>query len=129
MFDLKSINYLSDPVAEYTLDLKMAITLSDLKKVMEQWKTLANHANEIVQKMNEEDFEKFRAGMRIENQGKFAGEEWFNKYAEVVMPQVMFVVSSFSHDRKAPWGLVYIRMLEYGAIKEDGGIAYLVEQK
>lgn len=118
------IGYLSECDKEYTKSLTAAETLDDLREHAKRWEPVAADALEIVSGMTEDGFKAFRKGLRSERRGKFAGEEWMNKYGAVMLPAVLFEASIVASLYMVPWGLAYIRLRESGRIVESArGVA------
>ena len=128
-FDLKNINYLTEPMDDFVKGIDHAIDLQSLREVFDYWEPIANAARNISYAMGDDDFNEFRDGLKMERKNKFAGEHWQNKYSELIMPSVMFIVTMYATEFHATWGAVYIRMKQEGLITERDGIAYLVERK
>lgn len=123
---MEKIGYLSECDREYTKLLTAQETLDDLRALTKSYELIAADAHEIAARMTEDDFKEFRAGLKKERRGKFAGEAWADKYAAVMLPAVMFGVSEIAVSYHVPFGVAYIRMRESGRLVENGGVASLI---
>src|SRR5258708_789791 len=110
------ITYISEQPHDYARAIDDASTLISLQSVIAEWRSLAEDAWKIALAMKDSDFADFRAGLRLERRGKFAGEEWNERFADILMPAVMFKVSITANEYKVPWGLAYIRLKETGKL-------------
>ena len=101
------INHLTeDPAPQYADDLHWCLSAKELlEKLDADWSELAPDALEIVKEMGAEDFKVFREGLKKERKGEFAGEEFSDKYSNVLMPEIMFKTSMIAIQYKVPWGL------------------------
>lgn len=116
---IDNINYLTeDPAPQYAADLHWCLSAKELfEKLEADWSELASDAIEIVKGMSDEDFVVFRAGLKKERKGEFAGEKYTEKYSSVLMPEIMFKASMMAIQYKAPWGLAFIRLQEHEKVK------------
>lgn len=124
-FSIEKIGFLSDPSKAYTDDLTKAKSLTELQVVGKKWESVASDALMRIREMSQEDFETFRHGLARERRGHFAGEEFSERFANIMMPDILFAASMKAIEFKAPWGLCYIRMRDAGQIYEKNGIALL----
>lgn len=118
-----NVNYLSEPVADYHKELDACNSLFDLRVFVDKWKLLANDAFEVAQSMTTEDWPIFRKGLKSERRGRYAGDKWTERYAAILLPEIMFKVSMTANQFHCPWGLAYIRHREVGHIIEEYNIA------
>ena len=116
---MKPITYFSEHPQEWASSLDGADTLEKLKLLCEEWKELAPDALRTVVKMTGADFLQWRAGLKMERKGKFAGDSFSEKYGDITMPAIMFKVEMVASGYKVPWGLAYIRMKETGTLPTD----------
>lgn len=121
------INYLSACDEDYAKGLKAAKSLDDLVTHVEIYRRVADDAWQVVSKMSGEQFLEFRKGYVQETKGNFAGEEFAEKYGDVMMPATLFQVSMVANHFKTPWGCAFIRLKEVGKITEKKGIATYAE--
>lgn len=112
------ITYISDQPGDYAKALDGADNLSKLMQVAHDWRELAEDAYEAVAKMTGEDFIAWRKGLAEERRGVFAGEEFYKKFADVLMPKLMFKVSAIAIRFGAPWGCAYLRLKETGNLEK-----------
>jgi hypothetical protein len=110
------ITFSSDQPTDYGKAIDAALTPEDLRSALLAWKNLAADALAVAETMTAEDFEVFRAGLRKERKGRFAGDEWAIKYGAILMPEVMFKVSMVASQFHVPWGLAYKRLEETGRL-------------
>jgi len=89
-----------------------------LRSVTADWRELADDALECANNMTAEDFELFRKGLKKERKGVFAGEKWSERFADILMPALMFKVSITASEYKVPWGLAYLRLKEAGRLPQ-----------
>lgn len=112
------INYLSDCPGDYAKALDGADTLDALLLALRGWDSLAADAYKIAAKMTPQDFREFRAGLKMERKGEWAGEKFQEKFASILMPEVLFKVSIVANQFGAPWGLTYLRLKETGQLEK-----------
>jgi hypothetical protein len=108
------ITYTSDQPGDYAKALDAADSLGKLREVTAEWALLAEDAKAKADAMTEQDFERFRKGLKKERRGQFAGEEFAMEFEDLMMPAVMFKVAIAASEYKVPFGLMYIRMKETG---------------
>lgn len=112
------VTYTSEQPKDYAEALSGASTLDELVKVAEAWQEVASDALAIVKGMTPADFEQWRSGLAKERKGNFAGMEFQNRYAVVLMPERLFKVSMMALEFSVPWGLMYLRLKETGRLDE-----------
>ena len=117
------IDYISETTADYNKMLDEADTLEKLVKGVTDFKLIANDALKKVSTMDQAAFEDFRGGLAMERKRKFAGEEWNDKYGEIIIPSVIMAVAVVAHQFMVPWGCAYIRMRDAGKLVEKDGVA------
>jgi hypothetical protein len=114
----------------YVDDISSASDLKSLRDIIERWSNFAQDAWVIVRDMPEEDFEPFRKGLRAERRGKFAGEEWSDRFGSILLPEVMIKVSMVAEHFKVPWGLALHRLVQEGHLRERAdGVIDVIERK
>lgn len=121
---MKPITYMSDQPGDYVKALSRARSVDALRAVTAAYAEIAPDADEIAKRMTAKDFKRFRAGMKLEREGAFAGEEFAVEFGAVLMPEIMFKVGMVASQFGAPWGCAYIRMKESGqlsALTQPGG--------
>lgn len=124
---MMKITYLSENATDYVAGLKAAQTEDALKSFLKEQRFLANDAYKATTS-DDFDWEEFQRGRKIENSGKFAGEEWAAKYGMVLMPEILIRVGIIAHNYGVPWGCAYIRLREAGLIHEAKTHARWAEQ-
>lgn len=107
---MKAIEYYSETDKDYVKALKKVHTLNDLKSFMLEYDDLVADAKQIVDKMNEKEFQKFIKNRNKENKGIFSNSE---TTSVIMMPEKMFKISAMATQYKVPFGLVYIRLKEH----------------
>ncbi len=118
------ISYLSEPVADYHKELDTCDSLFELRIFVEKWKLLANDAFDVAQAMTSDDWPTFRKGLKSERRGRYAGDNWTERYAAILLPEILFKVSMTANQFICPWGLAYCRHRDVGQIVEKNGVAY-----
>lgn len=113
----KSITGTTEGVAEkYALGLTDSKSLKELIQHLKLWEWIAADALAIASKMNEAQFQEFRDGLLKERKEIFAGDDWYKKYSDILLPAQLFKVSVKAQELKAAWGLVYRRMKQLKVI-------------
>lgn len=120
------IGYLTDVPATYTKAIDGAKNWDELIDAIGPYKLVANDAIQCA--IHEAiggtaSWIEFSAGLHRERKKRFAGEEWMHRFADILMPAVMFHVSGIAAHFFVPWGLAYLRMKEAGKLKERNGVA------
>lgn len=118
---MHEVQPLSDHPGQYAKGLRSCKNKKELREFLFHWTAFAYDAGMAV----EQDtfiFSEYKKGLVMESSGKFAGEEWGDKYGAIIMPNVLFQVSMVAQQYKVPWGLAFIRMEETGLLKRDGDI-------
>jgi hypothetical protein len=116
------ITYTSDQPDDYAKAVDGATTLADLVAVLAAWKPIAPDATLAVPK-DDTEFKAFRKGLRAERRGLFSGNVWVERFGAILMPDLMMRVSMVANKFQAPWGLVFIRLRDHGALSQgDDGI-------
>ena len=121
------ITYISDPVPSYTAAITAAKNRDELQDAIAPFSLVAADAREMAG--GKYSFDEFRKGLRKERRGRFAGEDWAEKFAAIIMPEIMFRVSAVAQKFNAPWGVTYIRLKDAGRIIETDGQAKWVDGK
>lgn len=109
---MRPITYVSDQQADYTNALARCSWLADLLALVRDYGDLTGDARAVVEQMTGADYQEFSRGLLKERRGKYAGDQWADKYAAILMPEVMFRVSLVAQQFKVPWGCAYIRLKE-----------------
>lgn len=121
--DLKSIGYIDEPDVEWRESLDAVRLCFDLKKLAERFAPLFPDAYEQAINMDDDDFMQFRAGLVKERKGRFAGEDFMNKFGSIMLPANMLHVGQVSAKFGVPFGLAFCRMIEAGMLDISSGIA------
>ncbi len=109
------ITYMSEQPTDYAAMLDDADTLSKLTLGVYGWLSVAPDAYEVVAKMGEKEFREWRAGLRVERAGDFAGENFAKRFGAVLMPEELIKVSMVAMKYQVPWGCAYLRLKESSA--------------
>ncbi len=111
--DLMDVRYNDDYAESYTNGLEYAtIEVKALRKYLHRWFPFAQDA--FVQFDSNADFDlfEFKSGLARERSGKFAGEEWAEKYGAIIMPEFLADVSLMASKFHVPWGVMFLRLRE-----------------
>jgi hypothetical protein len=109
----------SNPERDYNMGVAAAADKEALIKAIEPFEVIAADALKSARAMT--DFGEFKRGLELERKGKFAGTEWAEKYADIVMPEVMFTVSLYAAKFMAPWSVTLKRLMDVGRIVRSTG--------
>lgn len=121
------IGYISETPKDYSVGLSKCKTLAALREHVETYRRVADDAWQIVKDMEQPAFLELLRGLRKERNGEFAGDEWAEKYMDVMLPEILFRVSAVAVQYGTPWGCAYIRLKEAGRIEERNNIAHWIE--
>ena len=114
MINLNEISYVDcDVEKRYQKDIDKCDTLEKLKSIMKEWKPLALDAFELVNKMDNKKFNKFRKSLALERKGKYAEDE---DAIIILLPNPMFKVSTVSMRFNVPFGCALHRLMDLGEI-------------
>lgn len=102
---ISEITYLSDPVPDYCDAIRKAASQRALYNVLKEWEELAPDA--LKARPTPKEWEWFQEGLAKETKGKFAGTEWMKRFADVMLPMLLFRVSLIAQHYKAPWGTAW----------------------
>ncbi|MGH7782247.1 MAG: hypothetical protein ACREO5_00155 [Candidatus Binatia bacterium] len=105
-----------NPGRKYSKAVDDAKTLPALIQTLAEWKRFAEDALAIAEKMTDADFVEFRMLLAKERRGKFAGEQFSEKYGAIVMPEKLLISSLVESQYKVPWGLAFLRCEQEGWI-------------
>jgi hypothetical protein len=112
------ITYLSETASDYSKAITNAETLDELRSVVSDYGDVAADAQTAVAAMSAADFKAWRRGLAKERKGKFAGDEFSERFGDVMMPELMFKVSIVAQKFQVPWGCAYIRLKETGQLEK-----------
>ncbi len=111
------IDYMNQVLPEYGAALDKCTTFGDCMSVLDRYRELFPDALAAAPK-NAIEFDQFQRGLRKEREGRFAGEQWLERFGAVMMPalaiQVAEVAMRFHH---VPWGFAFNRLVEAGRVK------------
>ena len=97
---------------EYADALTHAETLEQLRALVEDYCQLALDAWPIAQALTDDEFQAFRAGLKKERRGQFAGHDWATRFGAILLPWPMFRIALLAEEYKVPFGLAWARYLE-----------------
>ena len=124
---MMDITWLSDFHREYTDELDQCTTLAALKAFLDRWRSFAPDAYAVRERIGELTFIQFRKGLLSERAERYAGDEWAEKYGNIVMPDLFIHVSMAALNFHVPWGAAFLRMKEEGLIVERDGAYFFQE--
>jgi hypothetical protein len=127
--DLDSIRFQDCPDVEYTAGLDKAMLRVDLWSHTAMYAPLFPDAHEQALAIEDEErFLQWRAGLRLERKGKFAGEDFMERFGAILMPANLIRVGQVALQFHVPFGLAFCRLKECGAIKiKDGAVEWATE--
>jgi hypothetical protein len=114
------VSYGSDFAKEYCQGLTACDTLERLQEYVEHWSQFARDAYDVTRKMTQADFTEYQKGIAIERKGKFAGEEYAERYGAILLPEFLMFVSYVADRFKVPWGVAFIRLRDMNKIEFNG---------
>jgi hypothetical protein len=121
------IGYTSETPQDYSAGLSKCKTLGQLREHVQTYRRVADDAWQIVKDMEQPAFLELLSGLRKERKGEFAGEEWAEKYMNIMLPEILFRVGAVAVQYGTPWGCAYIRLRDVGRIVERNRIARWVD--
>jgi len=121
---VKAVTYLSECDKEYISELNQCDSLAKLVAHTVKWKPIANDAYEIACYMNYTDWYEFEKGYALEKKNRVhgAGLEWQEKYAAIVLPEILLRVSVIAVQFQVPWGLAFHRLIDAKMLKKSRGV-------
>lgn len=96
----------------YAQHLSDCQTLDELKEVMTLYADLAVDAGRVVASMTVADFSEFKRGLKQERKGRFAGEEWVQRFGAILIPLPMLRISEVAEQFKVPFFVALLRVKE-----------------
>lgn len=126
--NLDTIGYVDEPEEAWVKGLDAAKSRADLRALAELYAPLVQDACAQIDKMDDEAFEDFKHGLRKERKGRFAGEEFMEKFGAILLPEMMMHVGMVMAHFGVPFGLAFRRLRENGMIEVRDGIAVLAKQ-
>jgi hypothetical protein len=115
---MKPITFFSDQASDYSAALTKCKTLPALTELLNDYATIAPDALEAIPRTAEE-FDAWRKGLAQERRGVFAGEEFMERFGDMLMPALMFQVVMVAQQFGVPWGLAFVRLKDAGRIVYD----------
>ena len=118
------ITYTCDFFKEYAIGLRQCDTRRRLSEFLEHWLAFASDAIDARPKSDTE-FVEFSVGLRMESRGKYAGDEWAQRFGTILMPEILFQVAVISQKFNVPWGTAFTRCQDVGFIRQNQNGVYL----
>ena len=109
------INYNTDLYPQFKDDLNACENLSDYKAVIEKYKYISPDLKQF-RLDTEAEAEEFKAGLKLNRQGIYAGQEWSDRYATLLIPAYILHATVLAHKFEVTWGIAYLKMCEAGAV-------------
>jgi hypothetical protein len=115
--EMDTLTYLSDE-GHWVRALDYAVhaeTPETFKKRLAGWLDVFPDVAAIVEtllKAPYADWQEFRRGLQAERDKRFAGEEWAEKYGEVLIPRNAMLATLQAPRFQVPWGAMVIRLAE-----------------
>lgn len=106
------ISYYSECDVDYVKSVKKCKTLEELKRIVTQYREIAEDAYQSVQKMDDLLFEQFCKGR---NKTK-PSLKWMEIYGPVLLPKTILEVGLVAAQFRVPFGTAYHRMKDLGAL-------------
>lgn len=116
------IDIYTEPVADYQKGLDKATNRIELINHIREYRSIAFDAYKAATRISE-DWLEFKTGLERERKKEYAGEEWNEKYADILLPRVMFEATVVATQFMIPWGVAFRRLVDVGFIKVNNGIA------
>lgn len=96
----------------YAEGLVEAESLAALRAHVEGFAELAKDALPIVRAMTDAEFPIWRKGLQMERRGEFAGEDFAERYAALLLPEPMVTVADVAHRYQVPFDVAVRRLRE-----------------
>ena len=122
------ITYMSDQADDYVKAISKAVTLNELRMVLEDYKNLFPDAYAQAP-TSAAEFKAWRAGLRKERKREFAGIEFMERFGALLLPEVLIEAGMVANQFKVPWGCAYIRLRDVGRIVERNRVSHVVKEK
>lgn len=87
-------------------------TPSAFRKAMVDWWRFFPDAKVQARKMDPAALVMFREGLFNERKGKFAGEEWAERFGAILLPKRAMEASQVAQHYHVPWGAAVLRLAE-----------------
>jgi hypothetical protein len=116
------VTYLSDFAKEYALGLRQCKDFARLREFALHWGGLCPDAFAAASKMHDGDFDPFTKGLAKESRGIYAGDAWYDRYADILMPAMLMRVSMVAEQFGAPWGTAFKQLENAGIIQRRGDV-------
>lgn len=126
--DLASIHYGDESDQKYCTGLDKCRVPSDLTDLVERYAALFPDAYEQGKNLSDEDFMKFRSGLKKERKGRFAGEDFMRAFGAILMPANMIHIGLLANKFGVPFGLAFCRMKANGMLSIAGGVCKITEK-
>ena len=107
---MKPITYISEQHIDWRDGLSAVDSVTALRALAESYGDLATDAAAVAAAMTDEDWPDFQRGLLKERRGHYAGDAWAKRYAAVLLPEPMLMVSILASHYRVPFGLAYMRL-------------------
>lgn len=120
------IGYITEICKPYVDGVRKCKSKDELEQFVNlYWRELAQDALDAI-RSKEFIWSQYKNGLKLEKRGEYAGDEWAEKYAAILLPAVIMYVGLQAVHFHAPDGCVFIRMEQEGLLKKNkSGIYYL----
>jgi hypothetical protein len=103
---------MESPSKDYAAAVSSASDLASLRVVLEDWATYAPDAVTCAAEMTADDWPEFARGLALERSKKFAGQDWYDRFVAILLPERMVTASMLADQMCVPWGVAFIRLCE-----------------
>lgn len=109
------ITYESELDSDYRKELDSCSSIPDLKNLIDKYKEISPDLKDVVIE-SDSDYDEFRKGYTLERSGQCAGDDWYTKFASLLIPAYILYASLLADKYGAPWGVAYLRMCAEGFV-------------
>lgn len=103
------ITYLSENGKDYVDLIKKCKSLDELKKIVTEYKELAEDAYQKTMQLSNEEFSEFISG----RDKRKPSEKWIEEYGMILLPRTILEAGLIAVECHVPFGCAYIRMKEF----------------
>jgi hypothetical protein len=115
---MKPISYTSDQGRDYCKAIDACKSIDELALVLRDYRKIFPDAFDARPK-DEAEFKKWKSGLYMERHGRFAGEEFMERFGNVLLPTLMLDVGMVASQFHAPWGCAFIHLCDVGRIVKE----------
>jgi len=109
------VTYDSDLDSDYKKELDSCTSIQDLKALISKYGVVSPDLNNVVIE-SDSDYREFTEGLAMERQKQYAGDEWCQRFASLLVPGYILYASLLSKKDGVPWGVAYLRMCAEGFV-------------